>query len=88
MRSRRLELGEHVGAVAAHGVGVLLGLAVLLLGQWRLGHQRPDAGVVGLVGEVRELLVGHPQLLAELPQAVGHLGEATLEQGPGHGGDA
>ena len=59
----------HVGAVAAHGVGVLLGLAVLLLGERRLGDEGPEPGVVGLVGEVRELLVGHPQLLAELARA-------------------
>src|SRR3954453_12489910 len=77
----RLELGDDVRAVPAHRVGVLLGLAVLLLGERCLGDQGPDAGVVGLVGEVRELLLGHAQLLAEVAQAVGHLGEATLDQG-------
>ena len=39
-------------------------LAVLLLGQRRLRHQRPEPGVVGLVGQVGQLLVGHGQLAA------------------------
>ena len=55
----------------AHGVGVALGLAVLVLGQRRLGHQGPQAGVVGLLGEVAQLLVGDGQLLAELAEPVG-----------------
>ena len=75
-----LELGDHVRPVTAHRVGVLLGLTMLLLGQRRLRDQGPDAGVVGLVGEVSELLVGHPQLLTEMADAVGHLGEAALDQ--------
>src|SRR5687767_255796 len=63
-----LELGDHVGTMATHRVGVLLRLTVLLLGEGGLGDERPDPGVVGLPREVRELLVGHPQLLAELLQ--------------------
>ena len=41
-----------------------LGLVVLTLGQGRLGDQRTDAGVVRLVGQLRQLLVDDGQLLA------------------------
>ena len=50
----------------------------------RLRHQRPDAGVVGLVTEVLELLVDDPQLLAQGAQAVADLGEAAFDEGPVH----
>ena len=66
-----------------HRVGVPLGLAVLLLGQRRLRHERPQAGLVGLLGELRELLVGDPQLLTELAQARGEVLEAALHAANG-----
>jgi hypothetical protein len=68
--------------VALHGVGVALGLAVLAAGDGRLGHQRPQAGVVGFAGEVLELFVGDAQLLAQRSLAVGVVGESALEAGP------
>ena len=80
-----LDLGQHRGAVAAHGLGVAGGLAVLVLGQRGLRHQRPQAGLVGLVGQVGQLLVGHLELAAGLAHALGGLGQAPLEQRPGHG---
>jgi hypothetical protein len=68
--------------VTLHGVGVALGLAVLAPGEGRLRHERPEARVVGLVGEVVELLVGDAELLAQLALALGVVGESALEAGP------
>jgi len=67
-----------------HRIGVALGVLVLALGQWRLGHEGAEPGVVRRLGEVGELLVRHRQLLAELLQARTDLGEATLDERPGH----
>jgi len=53
---------------------------MLLFGQRRLGHESSDPGVIGLVGEVGELLICHLQLVAELAQAVGDLDESALDQ--------
>ena len=57
-RSSSLDRRPHVGAVPAHRLGVPGGLAVLPLGERRLRDEGPQAGVVGLVGEVGQLLVG------------------------------
>ena len=57
---------------------------VLPVGERRLRHQRPQPGVVGGLGEVAELLVGHGELLAQLLEARADLGEAAFDQGPGH----
>ena len=58
LRSLELDdLGLEIGAVAAHGLRVLAGLAQLPLCDRSLGDKRSDARVLGLVGEVRELLV-------------------------------
>ena len=78
------DLVEHLGAVALHGVGVALGVLVLPVGERRLRHERPQPGVVGGLGEVAELLVGHGELLAELLEARADLGEAAFDEGPGH----
>ena len=75
-----------VAAVPVHRVGVALGLAVLPLGERRLRHQRAQPGVVGLVGEVRELLVGDRELATELHEPFGHIGQPLFEQRAGHPG--
>ena len=80
------DLVEDLGAVPLHGIGVALGVLVLTVGERRLGHERPQPGVVGGLGEVPELLLGHGQLLAELLEARADLGEAALDEGPGHRG--
>ena len=75
---------DHLGAMPKHGIRVALRVMVLAVGQRRLGHQRPEPGVVGGLGQVLQLLVGDGELLAELAQARRHLGQASLHEGPGH----
>jgi hypothetical protein len=78
------DLVEDLGTVPLHRIGVALGVLVLPLGQRRLRHQRAEPGVVRGLGQVGELLVRHRQLVAELLEARADLGEATLDEGPGH----
>jgi hypothetical protein len=66
--------------VAPHRFDVLAGLAQLPLGDRGLGHEGPDARVVGLVGEVRELLVDDAELFVEVLEAAAHLDEAPLDE--------
>ena len=54
------------------------------LGERRLGHERPQAGVLGFVVEERELLVGDRELGAQPLEPIAHVDQAALEQGPGH----
>lgn len=71
-------------AVLSQPVGVTAGLAMLLLGQWRLRHERAQASVVGLVGELDELLLGDPEVVARRLQLLAHGAKAALDLGPGH----
>lgn len=84
---RLLEAGdarEQVSAMALHGVGVALRVVVLAVGQRGLRHEGAQPCVVGGLGEVRELLVGHGEVVAQLPEARGDLRETALDEGPGH----
>lgn len=72
--------------MALHRLGVALRVVVLTVGEWRLGDERPEAGVVSGVRKVGQLLVGHRQVLAQLLEARGHLSEAPFDEGPGHRG--
>jgi hypothetical protein len=54
-------------------------LAVLVLGQRRLGDQRPEPGLLGFADEGGELLVNHRELVPGLTEPVGRLGEPALE---------
>ena len=64
-------------AASAGGIGVALGVRVLTAVKGRIGHERPNSGVVGVVVIRQELLVEDGQLgtsahepgpdLAELP---------------------
>lgn len=74
--------------MALHGVGVALRVVVLAVGERRLRDERAQPGVVGRLGEVRQLLVGHGQILPELAQAAGHLREAPFDDGLGHRGES
>ena len=76
--------GNHVGAVLGHGVGVSLGMVVFVRRAWRLGDQGTDAHVSGFVGELGELLVDHPQLLAQAAQARARLFQTTFDQPGAH----
>src|SRR4051794_27122875 len=57
------DLVDHPGPVALHRLSMALRVLVLPVGQGRLRHERPQAGVVGGLGEVAELLVGDGELL-------------------------
>lgn len=70
--------------MALHRIRVALGLVVLSVGQRRLGHQRPQPGIVGRLGQVGQLLLGHGQVVPELAEPAGDLREATFDEGPGH----
>jgi hypothetical protein len=58
---------------------------VLAIRERRLGHQSPQAGLVGLVGEVRQLLVGDGELATELDESPGQLRQPPFDQRAGHG---
>jgi hypothetical protein len=82
-----LELGDpllHLRPVTGHRIGVPLGVLVLPVAEGGLGHQGAQTGVVGGLRQVRELLVGHGELLPQLLEARRDLGEAALDQGSGH----
>ncbi len=68
------------------GVGVALGVEVLAAGERAVGDDRPEPGVVGLVGEVGLLLVVNPQLLAQGAQPAAHAAEPTLDEPLRHEG--
>ena len=68
-------------------VEVALGIAVVPIGDRRLGDQRAQTSIVCGVGQVRELLGADLQLLTQLPQPPGDLAQAPLDQRLGHEGD-
>ncbi len=69
---------------ARHRVCVALSLTRLVVGDGSLGHERLQVSVIGVPGEVRELFVDDPKLLAKLLQAAAELGEAALDQRARH----
>src|SRR5690606_12033521 len=71
---------DQVDAVPGHRTRRALGLAVLLVRERGLRDHRADPRVVGDVGQVRELLVGQLQLLAQGPETTTDRSEAALEQ--------
>lgn len=80
------DLRPHTCLVTHHCIRVPLGLTVVALREGRLGHQRPQACVVGLLGQLGVLLVCDPQLGPQLAQARGDVVEATFQQRSGHAG--
>ena len=70
--------------MTGQGVGVAAGVARLDVGERRLGHQRPEADVLGLLLEERELLVGDRELGADALEPFAHVDEASLEDGLRH----
>src|SRR3954470_15032058 len=74
-----LDRGQQAITVASHGIGVLLGLEVLVLGERRLGHERAQPGLFGGFGEESELLVGDAQLGPRLLQPLRDLAQPPLE---------
>ena len=59
-------------------------LAVLALGERCFRHEGAQRGIVGVVGEHRQLLVNHGQFGAGVAQPGGHIVEAALYAGSGH----
>ena len=55
------------------------------VGERRLRHERPQAGVLGLRFEERALLLGDGEVGAQALQSIAHVDQPALEQGPGHG---
>jgi len=77
----------HFLPAAGHGVGVPACVAVLLLGERRLGDEGPEPGIVGLLAEVLELLVDDPELLSQDAQAPADLGQTAFDQRAVHEAD-
>ena len=83
----RLELtylGEKLVAVALHGVGMALGIAMLPLGQRRLRHQCPETCFFGFLGQVGELFVGDSEIARQGLQAFRDVPEASFDQRAAH----
>ena len=57
---------------------------MLLLGERGLRHQRPQTGVLGLVGQLDELLLGDAEILACGLQFLADRSQATFDAGAGH----
>ena len=75
-RSRRLVAAQRVvGGELTRGV---------VRGTGRLGHQRPDAHVTGLVGELRQLLVDDRKFVAQVSQAGAGLLQTSFDQPIAH----
>ncbi len=70
--------------MAAHGLGVSLGLPVIFARQRRLGHQGPQMGIVRGIGQLGQLLVGHAELVTELAQPTSDLKQPSLDRCFGH----
>lgn len=77
-------LGQQVIAVTTHRFGMALGLVVFLFGQRCLGNQSPQAGLIGLIGEVRKLLVGNGKLTRDGLHAVGNVSKTPFDEGAAH----
>ena len=67
--------------MAGLGVGVAAGVARLDVGERRLRHERAQPGVLGLLLEERELLLGDRELGADPLEAVADVDEAALRGG-------
>lgn len=76
---------DHVGAVRSHRVGVRLRLAEVVACAGCLCHQGSDLEVAGVVGEMRQLVVDHAQLVAKAAQAGRDLPKAAFHESLSHG---
>ena len=80
------DISDDLATVPIHRLGVTGRGSMLALGEWRLRHQGPEASLVGLIGEMGELLLGDGQLVAQIAQLRSDVDESPLESRPGHGG--
>lgn len=84
----RLELADvldHAVAMGAHRLDVPPGVPVLEVGSGGFRDEGSQTLVVGVVGQVRELLLDDPQFFAQATQAVAGLAETPLDQTLSHG---
>ena len=58
-------LSHYLVTVAGHGPSMAVSSPVGPLRNGRLGHQRPDACIVGIGSKVRQLLLGHQEVRSE-----------------------
>jgi hypothetical protein len=79
------DLGGDLGPTSLHRLGVTSSLAMVVVGKRRLGHQRTQPGVVGLLDEVRDLLVVDRKVGVELLESTGHVDQPTLDERSRHG---
>lgn len=68
----------------AQPLGVTARGAMLTLGEGGFGHEGAETCVVGLAGELDQLLLRHPEVVARRPQLVAHRPKSALDLGPGH----
>ena len=67
-----------------HRVDVLSGFTQLAVGARGLGNQRADPSVIGVVGEMAELLVDDAQFFVEMFESAAHFNEPPLDELAGH----
>jgi hypothetical protein len=79
-----LDRGLHLGSMARVGLSMALRLVVLPIGKRCLGHERPDAGLVGGLVEMSGLLVRQDKLLPKLLQPIADLLQSALDHRPRH----
>ncbi len=71
--------GDEALAVMTHGVGVLLCLLVLTIGNRGLGDEGAQARLIGRLGQMRQLFVDNLQLAAETLESLGRRRQPLLE---------
>ena len=81
------DIGGDLVAVAFHGLGMAGRHSMVAFGQRRLGDQRTQAGLVRLVLEMGELLVGHCEVATKVPKLRTDIGQSAFQRGPRHGGE-
>ena len=59
-------IGDHLVAVTFHCLGMTSSSSMLLLGEWGLRDEGPEASIVGFVGEMGQLLISNSQLMAQV----------------------
>jgi 4-alpha-glucanotransferase len=70
--------------VSRHRISVGLRLPVVVSGARCLGHQRPETQVVGVVGQVCQLVINHPQLVAQRAETYRCLPQPSFDQALAH----
>src|SRR5437899_669740 len=79
-----LDRCQHIGTVSRHCIGVLLGLVVLAVGERRLRHESPQARLVGLPSQERELLLDDREVGPGALQPVRHVRQTPFDEPPRH----